>query len=82
MSPSSEFSNWIIDVAASLTSKALSKRLMPLFGVEDYDALKKKAEQIFEAPLNGSMIRGFSATYREVPYISDYIEKRDIFSKP
>lgn len=78
----SEFSNWIIDVAASLTSKALSKRLMPLFGVEDYDALKKKAEQIFEAPLNGSMIRGFSATYREVPYISDYIEKRDIFSKP
>ena len=77
-----ENSNWIVDMAASLTSKTLSKRLMPLFGVEDYDALKKKAEQIFEATLNGSMFRGFSAAYRGVSYISDYIEKKDILSKP
>ena len=77
-----EFSNWICDLAISLTSKTLSSRLLPLFGVRNLEELKPQIMKIFELQHKERGDMCYLSSIRECPLISHYMKEADFLSKP
>lgn len=77
-----EFSNWVIDLSVSLTSKTISRRLFALFDVSDFVSLEKEIKKIFSEDSGGSIRPRFGNSFKECPLICDFLRETNILSKP
>lgn len=74
--------DWLRKIAVALTSKSLSMRLLPLFGVDSLDALKNIVEKLYVSAISESSYRGYTTVTREYPLFTEILNKNSILTKP
>ena len=74
--------DWLRKIAVALTSKSLSTRLLPLFGVENLDALKNMIEKLYMNGMSKLSFRGYAIVMREYPLFTEILNKYSILAKP
>ena len=74
--------DWLRKIAVALTSKSLSKRLLPLFGVDNLDALKNMVEELYVNGMSKLNFRGYTIAMREYPLFTEILNKYSILVKP
>ena len=73
---------WLKYIAVSLTSKTLSKKLLELFGVNNFDELKDCLNAFYINNTFNNSFRGYQNAMAEYTLLGYFLSKEDILKKP
>ena len=73
---------WLRNIAVSLTSKTLSKRLLGLFGANTFDELEECLNKLYINNSVSNSFRGYENAMEEFPLLSEFLRKENILKKP
>lgn len=73
---------WLRNIALSLTSKTLARRLLGLFGVSNFDELENRLNTLYINNSVSNSFRGYQNAMEEYPLLSEFLRKENILKKP